>query len=197
MKKSFTSILGALALLAGLFSAGQASAAAITGSLGYTSLFGFTANNPNLTLATQIGFPGLAQVSGNVSGTFAAAGILAGDAITLDANPLFVNSALALPVTPIWSIAGFSLTLTSIEELPGNVPTSLGLTGTGWVSGPEGTSPSPGTWVATFNREGVNYTFSSSTTANNVPEGGTALALLGLGLLGLEGARRKLTAAKA
>jgi len=197
MKKSFTKLFGALALAAGLLSVGNASAAVITGSLGYTSLGGFVANNNNLTVATEISFPGVAQVSGVVSGSFAAAGILPGDVITLT-SPLSVNAALALPMTPIWSIAGFSLTLTSISELPGNVATSLGLTGTGTLSGPMGTTPSTGLWVATFNREGTNFTYSSSTTTiNDVPEGGTALALLGLGLLGLEGARRKLTAAKA
>ena len=188
MQHSSTSIVAALSLAFGLLSVPAAQAAVITGSLGYTSLFGFSADHPNLTLATSLTLSP-SVVAGTVTGTFADVGIAAGDAITLPANPLLVNSALAVPVEPIWSIAGFSLTLTSIEELPGNVPTSLALSGNGIITGPGWTTPTLGSWVATFNRAGSNFTFSSSSTAA-VPEGGASLTLLGVSLLGLMAARQ-------
>lgn len=190
MKKSFAKFIGALGLVAGLLSAGSLSAATIKGSIGYAT--GFTPNNSNLTLATSIAVQTPGVVVGAVTGDFAAAGILPFTPIAL-APVLSVNSALALPGGPVWSVGGFSLNLTSIAETF-NTANSLELTGTGWVTG-NGYEPTVGNWIATFNRSGQNFTFSASSSA--VPEGGSAIALLGLALLGVETGRRRLKARKA
>jgi len=56
-----------------------------------------------------------------------------------------------------------------------------------------GFDPTAGEWVFTANQGGGTFSFSSSNAA--VPEGGSALILLGLGLVGLEALRRKLAVA--
>jgi hypothetical protein len=191
-------LLGAVAVAAGLLSAGSASAELITGSLGYTSIFGFTSDDSNLTLATSITH-GASVLSGTVDGTFAAEGLTPGTPVALF-NPLSVNTAaplapMPLPAGPIWSVGGFTMTLTLMFEKVGNTASTLDLEGLGIISHPD-YEDTVGRWTATYNAQGSNFTFSSSSTTE-IPEGGATLALLGLGLLGLEGARRRLKAAKA
>ena len=71
--------------------------------------------------------------------------------------------------------------------------TDLTIEGTGTVSG-NGFDPTPMNWMFTSqNAGGQNMEeFSFSANSNAVPDGGSALALLGVALAGIEVLRRKL-----
>lgn len=187
--------------LAGAFLAlalgSSALAVPITGAIGFVG--DYTPNNQNLQLATSISF-GAITTDGSSTGSFA--GIANGTAVTVF-SPLLVNqgpvgntanTGTVLPGSAIWTVGGFSLTLSSLIE-QFNSANSLNLYGVGTLTGPAGSDPTPGEWVATFNRSGggtnVNFTFSASSSAiGAVPEGGATAALLGLSMLSLGFMRR-------
>lgn len=167
--------------------------APITGSIGFTGPY--TANNTNLTLATELSFDNTldsennVRVSGNHTGSFS--GIATGSNVIMF-TPLQVNGAgdaVVLPGGPIWSVGGFSLTLTSIWEEFNNAGT-LNIKGYGTFSDGDVENNSFGEWIATFNTSSDNFTFSASSSA--VPDGGTTAILLGFGFLAIGAlARRK------
>jgi len=92
-------------------------------------------------------------------------------------------------VSPLWSVGGFSFTLSQIVSVFETTAPSgqqfLSLTGNGTFSG-NGFDDTYGNW--TFSADGQNGQFAFSSVS--VPEPGTAL-LLGVGLIGF-GAARKL-----
>jgi hypothetical protein len=184
MKSSLLTSIKALGLLAALTSVSFA--LPITGSIGFVGPY--SANNPDLTLATQISFNNTVnpatdiQVSGLHTGSFAS--VMTGSHVTMF-TPLQVNGlmdAVTLPGGPIWSVGGFSLTLTSIWETF-NDDSTLNIRGVGVLSNGNEADDSIGAWVATFNTAGENFTFSASATA--VPDGGTTAMLLGAALLAI------------
>lgn len=185
MKKSFIKFLGAVALVAGL--ASSASAAYIVGSLGYTGVYSVSSPAPfngDLTTATA-----LSSTGGFVlfrDGDFSTIPLFAPVAV---ASPFAVNPP-SQPINALWSVGGFTFDLATISQTVSN-PTQLGFVGTGSISS-AGFDTTAGTWQMTFGRSGSAFTFQATSTS--VPEGGAAIALLGLGLLGLEGARRRLKA---
>lgn len=188
MKNSLLTSLKLLGLSA-VFST-LALAAPVTGSIGFTGPY--VANDGDLTVATSISFAnsGVNQIvtDGNHTGSFA--GIATGTAVTMF-TPLVVNQpGVVLPGGPIWSVGGFSLTLTSIWEVY-NDSSSLLLKGMGVLSDGNAADDSIGEWIGTFNKSGTNFTFSAS--SSSIPDGGTTAVLLGLGLVGLSViARRKI-----
>ena len=66
--------------------------------------------------------------------------------------------------------------------------------GTGYINGLDGTS---GAWSITGTKSGVAFNFTASSVSVFVPDGGSAVALLGIALAGIEGARRIFRARKA
>ena len=175
-----TSLLKTIGLFAALTSISFA--LPISGSIGFTGPY--TVNNSDLTIATSIIFDngGVNQITtvGVSTGSFA--GIAEGTAVTMF-TPLQVNGVddfVTLPAGPIWSVGGFSLTLTSISE-QFNSSNSLNLYGVGVLSDGNSANDSMGEWIATFNRSGTNFTFSAS-SSTSVPDGSTTVILLGLGL---------------
>lgn len=108
------------------------------------------------------------------------------------AQPWIFNPSTS--ATPLWTIAGpenfsFNLTSSNIAFQNGSF---LAIAGTGTLTG-TGFDPTPGTW--NFTTQGVaadsKFSWSSSTVAAAVPDGGTSIVLLGGSLLGLYGLRRK------
>ncbi len=101
-------------------------------------------------------------------------------------------------VTKFWEVNGFTFTLTSSSLLYQDAE-GLVVAGSGVVSG-YAYNPTPGLW-SFFTQPGATPKFRFSTSAGvlgasalggaSVPDGGATVALLGLSLLGLYGARRK------
>lgn len=189
----------AVAALA-LTSAGNA--AFITGGISffgsYTPQDAASTTVADLALASQIAFGPTAVGFSGTSGDFTSIP----DLSTVTMFTPLVFSPVTLPGVGVdlWNVSGggdifsFELTSFSADPVTGTAPgaQSLDLMGTGNVSyvGPKGLVTTPGSWTGTFNAGGGTFSWSSSTAS--VPDGGTTLALFGLSLLGLHGARRKL-----
>jgi hypothetical protein len=105
------------------------------------------------------------------------------------------------PYTNLWTATSGGLTasfdLTGINIVTQN-NTFLNIEGTGILK-LTGKTDTPGSFKFTVTEDGGVFGFGSASTAQprRVPEGGTAVALLGLGLIGMAGARRHLRSAKA
>ena len=109
-------------------------------------------------------------------------------------NP-FIFDPFAPPISPLWTFMvgtdtySFDLLTLSIDQQGGD---ALQLSGTGDLN-ITGFDTTPGSWVFTANQAGGTFSFSSTNDAT--PEGGSAVALLGFALFGLEMLRRKLAVA--
>ena len=166
----------------------QASAIPIVGEISFSG--SYTINNPNLSIATAFtSFTGV-TVSAGPTGDYSG---LAGAAVTQ--TPFTFDPFPAGGVVPLWTIP--SQGGTSFDLLALNIsfesPTALLLTGTG-IAHKAGKDNTPGTWILSANTLGTTFSFSS--TNSSVPDGGTTVAFLGMGLVAVEGLRRKLGSAK-
>jgi hypothetical protein len=110
--------------------------------------------------------------------------------------PLLTSATMATPwvfnpPTPtlgLWSVGGFTfdlLTSTIVTQLPN----FLNIEATGVIHG-AGFDDTPGTFRIAVTGRGIRFGFAALTQA--VPDGGSAVALLGLALIGVEAVRRKL-----
>ena len=108
------------------------------------------------------------------------------------ATPWIFNPSMATP--GLWSVDGFTFDLTSSTVVTQNA-TFLNITGVGTVSG-NGFDPTPARWAFTVQNAGGGtgdfFSFSANTSSNGVPDGGSAVALLGISLVAIEFVRRKL-----
>lgn len=147
---------------------------------------GYATNTGNLNTATT--FTSFTAISTGGTGNFSP--VTLGTAVTQTGftfNPLPSGG-----VTNLWTVTigattyAFDLSSPISIIQPGD--NTLTLKGTGKLK-ITGFTNTPGTWVFTANQAGGSFSFSSSNGA--VPDGGTTVALLGLSLLGLHGARRK------
>ena len=166
----------------------DASAIPIVGEVSFAG--SYTINNPNLALATAFNSFSGVTVSAGPTGDYAG---LAGSAVTM--TPFTFDPFPAGGIVPLWSIVGspgttFDLLALSVAF---ESPTALLLTGTG-IARKTGRDNTPGTWILSANTLGTTFSFSS--TNSSLPDGGTTVALLGMGLVGVEGLRRKLGALK-
>jgi VPDSG-CTERM motif len=188
MKNLTKTILGGLAIgfiSCALFSE-QAQAVQIQGNI----LLGgrVTFDQPLATATTVTTFF-------NVFGTPGMSSVLAttGD---FSGIPLLTSATMATPwvfnpPTPtlgLWSVGGFTfdlLTSTIVTQLPN----FLNIEATGVIHG-AGFDDTPGTFRIAVTGRGIRFGFAALTQA--VPDGGSAVALLGLALIGIEAVRRKL-----
>jgi hypothetical protein len=90
----------------------------------------------------------------------------------------------------LWSVGGFTFDL-SASTIIFQGGGFLSVEGTGTVSG-NGFDPTDGIWRFTSQSPSAAGVFSFSASTEVVPDGGLTIALLGMGLVGLEGLRRKL-----
>jgi hypothetical protein len=168
MTTKLIAILTAGAAVAVALLAVSVNAAQINGGISFAGDYRpvDAANNvvSDLTLASWIRF----GPDGIIGPTVVTAG--AGDfssvpasSTAVIASPLAVNPAGILPSGALWSVGGFSLTLSSISET-GVAPDLMKLTGVGTITGP-GFDPTPGTWIATFNTLGGSFSWSFSSAA--------------------------------
>jgi len=103
------------------------------------------------------------------------------------------------PVSPLWSFTfGDTFTFDLNSPITVNSVSSSFLQligeGTAYINGGDATA---GTWSITGNKTGVNFHFTAASVTTAVPDGGSAVALLGLALAGIEGARRLIGSRKA
>ena len=93
----------------------------------------------------------------------------------------------------LWSVGGFTFDLTSATVITQNA-TFLNISGVGTVSG-NGFEDTTARWAFTVQNAGGGtgdfFSFSAN-TASVVPDGGSAVALLGISLVAIEFVRRKL-----
>lgn len=111
--------------------------------------------------------------------------------------PYIFNPSTAY--SPLYSVGGFVFSLTSSTIVMQDVH-GLVITGNGFFTG-NGFDMTAGTWAFSSQNAGgsatrTKFSFSTDSVAQgNVPEGGSALALLGIGLVAVEALRRKLATA--
>ncbi|MDT8281573.1 MAG: PEP-CTERM sorting domain-containing protein [Gammaproteobacteria bacterium] len=159
--------------------AGIANAVPITGSIGFNGAY--THDGSSLLDATTITIT-TAEVAGIVTGSFAAEGIVAGDATTYSN---FIFDPISTPINNIWTVGSFSFTLNDMS-VDFQSATLLALSGTGMFSSTDaGLDDSFGQWTFTANQNGANLTWSSSAA----PEPAMVL-LLATGLIGFGFARK-------
>jgi hypothetical protein len=104
------------------------------------------------------------------------------------AQPWIFNPSTPTPA--LWSVGGFTFNLLSSTIVTQNA-SFLSIKGTGIVSG-NGFEPTAMDWAFTTQSSGGRSRQFFSFSANGaVPDGGSAVALLGLALTGIEIFRRK------
>jgi VPDSG-CTERM motif len=189
MKSLLKTILVTAIITCGLF--GQhVQAVQITGNITFTGTC--TLNTKSASTATMVtgwhglgagGLPQVASHDGSFSGS-----VTDGDAVTI-AFPWSFNSGA---VPNFWRVDGFvfNLNSSSIMMQGGG---SVTVNGTGTISG-NGFDLTSGTWSFTTQNPSAHARFSFSASGGTVPDGGSAVALLGIALVGIEGLRRGLQA---
>ena len=193
LPKTILAVLTIGALSCALFSQ-QAQATATSGNINFAGSVQF--NTTNLATATRVVTwfdanhnAGFSSVVGGATGDFS--GIAAGTQATM-AQPWIFNPST--PTPGLWSVAGFTFDLLS-STIVTQSSSFLNITGTGIITG-NGFDPTAGTWAFSVQSAGgrrlVEFSFSANANDNGVPDGGSAVALLGLALTGIEVLRRKL-----
>lgn len=172
---------------AGLSLVAASNATPITGSIGFTGTYtqnGGTAGN--LASATTMTID--TTVVSSTTGDFVGAG-----APLSFASPIGVNGN-APAIGTLWSVTVGSKTYTftvSSESQTFTSGTQLNLAGNGTISDGTLADNTGGTWQLGFGVSGSSFTW-QSTSAANVPDGGTTAILMGAALSGLALLRRKL-----
>jgi hypothetical protein len=191
MKTKLTAlVLGALTCL---LAATDAKAQFITGNIGFAGSVAL--DTESLATATAVnnwrtseGIDGALDVV-VMSGDF---GVLPlGTNATL-AQPFIFNPST--PYMPLWTAGGFVFDLNA-SMITMQTAMSLRVEGTGFISA-DGFQDTPATWSFTLtNDNGQNqarFAVATDTSALAVPEGGSAVALLGLALAGMGAIRHKI-----
>ncbi len=189
MKNLTKTILAVLAIgfiSCALFSE-QAQATPITGNINFAGSVQFDTNFANATrVVTWLDIFNNAGFTSVAPGGTGDLGIAPGTQATM-AQPWIFNPST--PTPGLWSVGGFTFDLLASTVVTHNAQ-FLSITGTGIVSG-NGFDPTNMEWsFTTQNMGGTTFSFSATGTA--VPDGGSAVALLGLALVGIEVLRRKL-----
>ena len=177
-----------LATLAAVFVASafvpQAKATLINGAITFSG--GAVYDTMSLATATRVNAFSDVVVQSR-DGDFSSVAVGAG--VTMAMPWIFSPST---PTLGLWSVGGFTYDLASSTVVFQGADL-LSITGTGTISG-NGFDATAGTWNFTSQTPSANgiFSFSSGTSAQGVPDGGTTVALLGLGLAGVELIRRKM-----
>jgi VPDSG-CTERM motif len=183
-------------LVVGLVSCGllcqEAHAIPITGTVTFAG--GVEMDTGTVNTATMV--TGWLDQMGNMphvtsrDGSFTAF-VMIGDTATFHAPWSFNSGAIA----SFWSVDNFTFDLiaSSIVSQAGGF---LTVSGTGTISG-NNFDPTSGSWSFTAQDQPAGGVFSFSASTSAVPDGGSAVALLGLAFAGIEGLRRFLRVRRA
>jgi hypothetical protein len=157
---------------------------AISGSIQFGGSAQFDTNSL-MTATTVMGWINTHVEAGN-TGEFA--GIPMNTSATFTAPWVF---NLSTPRPGLWSVAGFTFDLLSSTIVTQNAA-NLTIEGSGIVSG-NNFDPTAMDWSFTTQSAGgrTRTSFSFSANGNAVPDGGSAVALLGIAFIGVEVLRRK------
>ncbi len=189
MKSLSKTILVTAIIACGLFGR-HVQAVQITGNITFTG--SCTLNTNSASTATMVtgwhglgagGLPQVASHDGSFNGI-----VTDGDAVTI-AFPWSFNSGA---VPNFWRVDGFvfNLTTSSVSMQGGG---AVAVAGTGTISG-NGFDQTSGSWSFTTQNPSAHARFSFSAATGSVPDGGSAVALLGIALVGIECLRRSLPA---
>jgi hypothetical protein len=189
-----TLALVAVGLAASALMCQQAQAVPITAGsqISFSGVVNFNHVN-NIATATDVDhwFHPDGTADGHAIVTAGASGSFAGIAGGTDAT--FFNGYIFSPSTStpgLWSVGGFTFNLLTSVIVTQNA-TDLIIKGTGTIV--SGTDTTAGNWDFHVSNAGGQsqsvFSFAASTSA--VPDGGSAVALLGLALTGVEALRRK------
>jgi hypothetical protein len=191
LSKTFLAVLATGVLSCALFSQ-QAQATPINGGIQFAGSVQF--NTTSLATAARVntwfdinGNAGFSSVAFGNTGDFA--GIAAGTQAAM-AQPWIFNPST--PTPGLWSVGGFTFDLLS-STIVTHTTSTLAIEGTGIVSG-NGFDPTAMDWSFTSQSSGARprAVFSFSANGMAAPDGGSAVALLGFALTGIEVLRRKL-----
>ena len=177
----------ALAILAATLVSSGAQAAMVNGAITFAGGAIFDTNS--LATATRVNtFMDVTVMSED--GDFAAF-VNDDDAVAMAVPYIFTPST---PTPALWSVGGFTFDLASSTVVLQNADFLL-ISGAGTITG-NGFDATEGTWSFTAQSPKANGVFSFSSSDGFVaPEGGSTVALLGLGLTGLWMIRRKVVTA--
>jgi hypothetical protein len=192
LSKTILAVLATGVLSCALFSQ-QAEAVQIQGNINFAGSVRF--DTSSLATASRVitwkdanGNAGFSSVTAGSTDDFS--GIAAGTQATMAPTWIFNPST---PTPGLWSVGGFTFDLLSSTVVTQNA-TFLNITGTGIISG-NGFDPTAGTWAFSVQSAGgktlTEFSFSANNNAQGVPDGGSAVALLGISLTGIEVLRRK------
>jgi hypothetical protein len=179
MKKTILAVLAMGALSCALFSQ-QAQAVPITGNITFSGGVQFEPGNVNTATEAESWH---SVVVNGADGSFTG---LTGSSATFQGEWTFV---LAQPA--LWTVGGFTFDLNagSIVLQGGGF---INISGTGTISG-NGFTPTAGNFTFSSQNPGSHGQFSfSASGTTSVPDGGSAVALLGIALTGIEVLRRRL-----
>jgi hypothetical protein len=190
LSKTILAVLAA-GLVSSALSPHEAQAAQINGTIDFAGSVMF--DSSHLDNATQVmlwrdvfgnlGFSNVAATTGDFMG------IPLGTQATMATPWIFTPSTN----TPgLWEVGGFRFNLLSATVVD-QTATFLNITGIGIITA-AGFEDTAATWAFTVQNAGGNHDFFSfsANTGTGVPDGGSAVALLGLALTGIEVLRRKL-----
>ena len=173
----------ALAVLAAALVTSGAQAAMVEGAITFAGGAKFDTNS--LATATRVTLFKNVKVMSE-DGDFT--GIVSDDDAVTMAVPYIFTPSTATP--GLWSVDGFTFDLDASVVVLQNADFLL-ISGTGTITG-NGFDPTPGTWSFTAQSPKANGVFSfSSSDGFTAPDGGSTVALLGLGLTCIWMIRRK------
>ena len=177
----------ALAVLAAALVTSGAQAAMVEGAITFAGGAKFDTNS--LATATRVTLFKNVKVMSE-DGDFT--GIVSDDDAVTMAVPYIFTPSTATPA--LWSVDGFTFDLDGSVVVLQNADFLL-ISGTGTITG-NGFDPTPGTWSFTAQSPKAGGVFSfSSSDGFLAPDGGSTVALLGLGLTGIWMIRRKFVTA--
>ncbi len=184
LSKTILAVLATSVFSCGLFSQ-QAHASPINGDIQFAGSAQFDTNS--LLTATTVASWINAHTEAGYTGDFS--GILINTPVTMGTSWIFSPST---PTPGLWSVGGFTFDLLS-STVAMRTASALVIEGTGIVSG-NGFDPTAMDWSFTTQSSGgrTRTVFSFSANGVAVPDGGSAVALLGLALTGIEVLRRRL-----
>jgi hypothetical protein len=195
MKSRIRHLIAGAAVIIGLASSASAAMLSAGNSINFAGSAQFDTNSLSSATTVEMWYasllgvavPSISLVQSTSGPNF---GLIADGSVVAMNEPWNIGSG----VDNLWSVGGYTFDLTDSTVSFQN-GAFLAVSGVGVITG-VGIDPTPGTWYFTAQLPEADGRFSySAGTAvlptNNVPDGGSAFALLGLALGGMEVLRRR------